>query len=308
MGWLAGRNDSSFCSSLLLGNSCGHKLDHSTWIIITHHFDIFFPNRRRIEPPTSLPLHNSGSRQLSNALQPYSASIAPPTYRTLPLLRNALLNIARVLDQSLLENPMHARDAQINKYVSLPPNALTQGGVGKSTFSAQLSFSLAAMGFQVGLLDIDVCGPSVPKMLGLEVVDAPPGTSDEHISIVQCLDAAGIDGAIVTTPQQVSLIDRFQVYEDVTEWAWEYMREKAPEMMNLIASSEVFDSSHGGAARMCNEMGVLFLGKVPLDPQLCKAAEEGRSCSVDKDCGVSAPALKEDYRKNDGNSRVVNCF
>ncbi|KAL2930669.1 Cytosolic Fe-S cluster assembly factor NBP35 [Bienertia sinuspersici] len=145
-----------------------------------------------------------------------------------------------------------------------------KGGVGKSTFSAQLAYALAAMDYQVGLLDIDICGPSIPKMLGLEgqdihqsnlgwspvyvesnlgvmsigfmlpnpddaviwrgprknglikqflkdvywgeldylVVDAPPGTSDEHISIVQCLQETGIDGAIiVTTPQQVSLID-----------------------------------------------------------------------------------------------------
>ncbi|KAH0984609.1 hypothetical protein GBA52_011786 [Prunus armeniaca] len=43
-----------------------------------------------------------------------------------------------------------------------------KGGVGKSTFSAQLAFALAAMDFQVGLLDIDICGPSIPKMLGLE--------------------------------------------------------------------------------------------------------------------------------------------
>ena len=43
-----------------------------------------------------------------------------------------------------------------------------KGGVGKSTFSAQLSFALAAMDFQIGLLDIDICGPSIPKMLGLE--------------------------------------------------------------------------------------------------------------------------------------------
>ncbi|KAI4350562.1 hypothetical protein L6164_005009 [Bauhinia variegata] len=273
-----------------------------------------------------------------------------------------------------------------------------KGGVGKSTFSAQLSFALAAMGFQVGLLDIDICGPSIPKMLGLEgqeihqsnlgwspvyvesnlgvmsigfmiphpdeaviwrgprknglikqflkdvywgeldflVVDAPPGTSDEHISIVQCLDVAGIDGAIiVTTPQQVSLIDvRKEVsfckkvgvkvlgvvenmsglcqpirdfkfmkmtdtgeQRDVTEWVWEYLTEKAPEMLNLIACSEVFDSSRGGAAKMCTEMGVPFLGKVPLDPQLCKAAEEGRSCFVGKECVVSAPALKKIIEK-----------
>ncbi|KAL9263639.1 Cytosolic Fe-S cluster assembly factor NBP35-like protein [Drosera capensis] len=276
-----------------------------------------------------------------------------------------------------------------------------KGGVGKSTFSAQLSFALAAMDYQVGLLDIDICGPSIPKMLGLEgreihqsisgwspvyvesdesnlavmsigfmlpdpdeaviwrgprkngiikdflkkvyweeldflVVDAPPGTSDEHISIVQYLQATGIDGAIiVTTPQQVSMIDvrkevnfckkvglkvlgvvenmsslnqslpefkflkRTQNGEesDVTAWALEYMKEKAPELLNLIASSEVFDSSGGGAAKMCQDMGVPFLGKVPLDPQLCKAAEEGRSCFADQKCSVSAPALKRIIEK-----------
>ncbi|KAG8384930.1 hypothetical protein BUALT_Bualt04G0169300 [Buddleja alternifolia] len=268
-----------------------------------------------------------------------------------------------------------------------------KGGVGKSTFSAQLSFALAAMDFQVGLLDIDICGPSIPKMLGLEgqeihqsnlgwspvyvesnlgvmsigfmlpnpddaviwrgprkngiikqflkdvywgeldflIVDAPPGTSDEHISIVQFLQATGIDGAIiVTTPQQVSLIDvRKEVsfckkvglqvlgvvenmsglyqplsdfkfmsitesgeQKDMTEWVLQNLKEKAPEMLNLVAFSEVFDSSGGGGAKMCKDMGVPFLGKVPLDPQLCKAAEEGRSCFDDSKCLVSAPALK----------------
>lgn len=145
-----------------------------------------------------------------------------------------------------------------------------KGGVGKSTVSAQLAFSLASQGFQVGLLDIDICGPSIPRMLGLVghevhqsasgwspvyvednlavmsigfmlpssddaviwrgprknglikqflsdvcwneldylIVDTPPGTSDEHISIVQLLKASDVDGAVVvTTPQEVSMAD-----------------------------------------------------------------------------------------------------
>ncbi|TQD99521.1 hypothetical protein C1H46_014857 [Malus baccata] len=284
-----------------------------------------------------------------------------------------------------------------------------KGGVGKSTFSAQLAFALAAMDFQVGLLDIDICGPSIPKMLGLEgqeihqsnlgwspvyveqnlgvmsigfmlpdpddaviwrgprknalikqflkdvywgeldflIVDAPPGTSDEHISIVQYLDAGSIDGAIiVTTPQQVSMIDvRKEVsfckkvgvqvlgvvenmsglsqpvmdfkflrmtetaeQIDVTEWAREQLKERLPEFSNIVAFTDVFDSSRGGAERMCGEMGVAFLGKVPLDPQLCKAAEEGRSCFVDQKCGVSAPALKkiiDKMLKNQGISAML---
>jgi hypothetical protein len=43
-----------------------------------------------------------------------------------------------------------------------------KGGVGKSTMSAQLAFALAAEGLRVGLLDIDICGPSIPHMLGLK--------------------------------------------------------------------------------------------------------------------------------------------
>lgn len=266
-----------------------------------------------------------------------------------------------------------------------------KGGVGKSTFSAQLSFALAGMGRQVGLLDIDICGPSIPKMLGLEgqdihqsslgwspiylesnlgvmsvgfmlphpdeaviwrgprknglikqflkdvdwgeldylVVDAPPGTSDEHISIAQYLLATGVDGAvIVTTPQEVALADvRKEISfcrkvgirvlgvvenmsglrqplagfrfvrpgggADVTEWAMDYIRERAPELLALEACAEVFTGSRGGALGMCRDMGVPFLGKVPLDPQLCRAAEEGRSCFEDQRCAASAPAIRE---------------
>ncbi|GKD76396.1 cytosolic Fe-S cluster assembly factor NBP35 [Tanacetum coccineum] len=224
-----------------------------------------------------------------------------------------------------------------------------KGGVGKSTFSAQLSFALAAMDHEVGLLDIDICGPSIPKMLGLEgqevhvnnlgwspvyvdsigvmsigfmlhdpddaviwrgarkadhikkfvknvywgeldflIVDAPPGTSDEQIEISQLLKKRGIDGAIiVSTPQQVSLIDNRKMVnfckkvgiqvlgivenmsglsqplsdikymkrsmngeepEDVTKRALKIMKEKAPELLDYIACTEVFDSSGGGAA------------------------------------------------------------
>ncbi|KAL6753842.1 putative nucleotide-binding protein [Haematococcus lacustris] len=254
-----------------------------------------------------------------------------------------------------------------------------KGGVGKSTFSAQLAFALAAQGKEVGLLDIDICGPSIPKMLGLEgqevhqsnagwspvyvednlavmsigfllpspdeaviwrgprknglikqflkdvlwgeldylVVDAPPGTSDEHITIAQCLNASPTrDGAIiVTTPQEVSIIDvrkeisfcrkvGLQVLgvvenmaglqvptsalrggggggggqeEDVTEQVMAVLRSHFPHLHQLYAHAEVFKSDAGGAARMCKDMGVVLLGRVPLDPMLTQAAESGMS-------------------------------
>ena len=146
-----------------------------------------------------------------------------------------------------------------------------KGGVGKSTVSTQLSFALSRdQSREVGLLDVDICGPSIPRMTGLVgqevhqsasgwspvyvednlgvmsigfmlpkaddaviwrgpkkvglikqfltdvvwneldflVVDTPPGTSDEHISIVQLLKESKIDGAVVvTTPQEISMAD-----------------------------------------------------------------------------------------------------
>ena len=153
-----------------------------------------------------------------------------------------------------------------------------KGGVGKSTFSSQLAFTLAEQGCSVGLLDVDICGPSIPRMLGAVgakvhqsasgwspvwltenlgvmsigfmlpeeddaviwrgpkkngliqqflgdvdwgeldylIVDTPPGTSDEHISIVQLLRGEGgsaplpanLAGAVVvTTPQEVAMAD-----------------------------------------------------------------------------------------------------
>ncbi|KAJ6321113.1 hypothetical protein OIU78_016339 [Salix suchowensis] len=108
------------------------------------------------------------------------------------------------------------------------------------------------------------------------VVDAPPGTSDEHISIVQYLQATGIDGAIiVTTPQQVSLID---VRKEVS-----FYKKVGVEVLGVV------ENMSGLCQRLTDfrvryliatvvvrhkcarEMGVPFLGKVPLDPRLCKA-------------------------------------
>ena len=248
-----------------------------------------------------------------------------------------------------------------------------KGGVGKSTVSAQLAFALAARGLDVGLLDIDICGPSVPKMLGLEgeeihqsnlgwspvyvtenlgvmsigfmlpnpddaviwrgprknglikqflkdvdwgkldylVIDAPPGTSDEHISVAQFLKPCGnLAGAVVvTTPQQVAIIDvrkeinfckktkipvlgvvenmsglrqplesfvlRDAAGNDVTSVV--LAAAQAAAGGPIIAETEVFWAPSGGAEAMSNELGVPFLGRVPLDPGLSRAAEEGRS-------------------------------
>ncbi|CAN8191727.1 unnamed protein product [Coccothraustes coccothraustes] len=220
-----------------------------------------------------------------------------------------------------------------------------KGGVGKSTFSALLAHGLAADETkQVALLDIDICGPSIPKIMGLEgeqvhqsgsgwspvyveenlgvmsvgfllsspddaviwrgpkknglikqflrdvdwgevdylIVDTPPGTSDEHLSIVQYLSATRIDGAvIVTTPQEVSL-------QDVRKEINFCHKVKLPiigvveNMSGFVCpkcknESQIFPPTTGGAEKMCQNLSVSFLGKVPLDPQIGKSCDRGQS-------------------------------
>lgn len=217
-----------------------------------------------------------------------------------------------------------------------------KGGVGKSTVSAQLSFGFAARSMDVGLLDVDICGPSIPRMLGLLgqevhqsaegwspvfvdeklavmsigfmlpnqddaiiwrgprknglikqfltdviwgsldvlVVDTPPGTSDEHLSIVTYLQDASIDGAvIVTTPQEVSLMD---VRKEIN-----FCRKVNLPVLGVVENMSgficpgcgkeemIFAPSTGGAEAMCEQMQVPFLGRVPLDGRVAQAGDAG---------------------------------
>jgi Mrp family chromosome partitioning ATPase len=257
-----------------------------------------------------------------------------------------------------------------------------KGGVGKSTVSTQVALSLAAKGLEVGLLDIDVCGPSVPRMLGLEdeeihqsnsgwspvyfeenlgvmsigfmlskrddaiiwrgpkknalikqflkdvdwgaldylIIDAPPGTSDEHITAAHCLLPCNLAGAvIVTTPQEVALLDvkkeinfckktgirvlgvvenmsgfvsptsALEFFDasgsSITEAVQDVLREKFG--AGVRAEGELLFAERGAAERMAGAYGVPFLGKVPMDLEVSRAAEHGVLC-VDKD--GSSPA------------------
>lgn len=226
-----------------------------------------------------------------------------------------------------------------------------KGGVGKSTVSASLARAMAAADRkrQVGLLDIDICGPSQPRLMGAEketvhqsmsgwspvyveenlcvmsigfllktkddaviwrgprkngmikqflkdvdwgeldylIIDTPPGTSDEHISITQLLlETAGLDGSIlVTTPQEISLLD-------VRKEASFCKKVKVPtigvveNMSGFVCPhcsecSEIFPSGRGGVAALCQDFQIELLGKIPLDPKIAKACDDGESF-VDK--------------------------
>lgn len=220
-----------------------------------------------------------------------------------------------------------------------------KGGVGKSTFSTMLSWALSAdEDLQVGAMDLDICGPSLPHMLGCAnelihesssgwtpvyvadnlatmsiqymlpeddsaiiwrsskknqlikkflkdvdwdqldymIIDTPPGTSDEHISINKLLQESGIDGAlIVTTPQEVALLD---VRKEI-----DFCKKAGINILGLVENmsgfvcpnckgeSQIFKPTTGGGEGLCEELGIKFLGSVPLDPRIGKCADEGES-------------------------------
>ncbi len=213
-----------------------------------------------------------------------------------------------------------------------------KGGVGKSTVATNIAVALALEGKQVGLLDSDFHGPSVPTLLNLEdqhpgsdgeailpvtfsetlkvmsigfllpnrddaviwrgpmkmnvlkqlltevnwgeldylIIDFPPGTGDEPLSVAQLLPSC--DGAvIVTTPQNLSLNDvrkciNFckQVNVPVLGVLENMSGLKCP---NCGAVINIFKT--GGGEKMAREMGVPFLGSIPIEPQIVDASDSG---------------------------------
>ena len=120
------------------------------------------------------------------------------------------------------------------------------------------------------------------------VVDTPPGTSDEHLSLVQLLtggnsgQGSGIDGAvIVTTPQQVALID---VRKEIN-----FCRKTGVSVIGVVENmgefvcpscrkpSTIFPRTTGGAEKMCEDLGERFIGSLPLDPRIARSCDEGKS-------------------------------
>jgi Mrp family chromosome partitioning ATPase len=215
-----------------------------------------------------------------------------------------------------------------------------KGGVGKSSVTTQTALSLVNQGYKVGVLDIDLTGPSMPRMFGLEgkkihqssagwipvytdeakrlcvmslgfllpdrgdsvvwrgpkktamvrqflkdvvwgeldylLIDTPPGTSDEHISIAEELKTANPDGAIiVTTPQAIATADvrkelnfchkvDFNIL-GVIENMSGYVCPHCSECTNIF--------SKGGGETLAKDYNVEFLGYVPIDPKFVTMIE-----------------------------------
>ncbi|MCK5584388.1 MAG: Mrp/NBP35 family ATP-binding protein [Elusimicrobiales bacterium] len=213
-----------------------------------------------------------------------------------------------------------------------------KGGVGKSSIAVNIAAALNASGHKVGLLDIDVHGPSLAKMTGQEgktpntdgktlepievkenfkmmsmgslmpqseepliwrgplkiglikqflsdvqwgdldylIIDAPPGTGDEPLSICQLLPEM-TGGIIVTTGQDIALLD--------SKKAVNFLKKLKIGVLGIIENMTTFQCPHcakeinlfksGGGERAANDLNVDFLGRVPFDSDMMEAEDKG---------------------------------
>lgn len=212
-----------------------------------------------------------------------------------------------------------------------------KGGVGKSSISVNIAAALAARGFKVGLMDVDIHGPSVPRLLGLTgqletdllnqiqpkrysenlhvvsmesllldpdqavlwrgpmktsairqfisdvqwgeldflVVDSPPGTGDEPMTVLKLIPEAL--AVVVTTPQELSLADVRKAI-NFLQYAQANILGVVENMSGLACphcgkSIDLF--KRGGGKALAEQYGLEFLGAIPLDPATVVAGDLG---------------------------------
>ena len=250
--------------------------------------------------------------------------------------------------QSSGEDKQKQQEKMIKDNLSRIKNKLVvlsgKGGVGKSSVSVNLAVCLANKGFKTGLMDVDLHGPSIGHMLGMNelldmseshmllpkrvtdnltavsiqglmqdtdqaviwrgpaktgmiqqfvgsvewgdldflIIDAPPGTGDEPISVVQTItDAKGI---IVTTPQEVALAD---IRKSIS-----FCRTVKMEIVGIVENMSSFVCPHcnkpvdlfktGGGKATAEKMGINFLGDIPFDTEVVRSGDSGEPLMLNK--------------------------
>jgi len=195
----------------------------------------------------------------------------------------------------------------INRVVAV---ASGKGGVGKSTVSVNLACALKHLGAQVGLLDCDIYGPSIPLMMGINqkptigsdeklvppanhgvtiqqfvmqvdwgqldylLVDLPPGTGDAQLSLCQTVPLTG--GVIVTTPQEAAL-------GVVRKGIAMFQKVNVP-ILGLVENMSYFTApngerieifGHGGGQMEAERQNIHFLGEIPIYTEIRVGGDRG---------------------------------
>lgn len=241
------------------------------------------------------------------------------------------------------------QDVEIKERLSHIKNKILvmsgKGGVGKSSVAAYLSVALAKKGYRVGLMDVDLHGPSIPRMLGLKgnigpggsegkanpiryipnmevisieplmgenkdsatiwrgplkigvikqfiadidwsdldymIIDSPPGTGDEPLTIAQTIPDA--KSVIVTTPQEISLAD---VRKSIN-----FCRQVNMKILGLVENMSGLKCPHcgemidifktQGGVLTAKKEGLNLLGSLPFEPEVVSKGDTGNMSLLD---------------------------